>query len=136
MSDRSRARQLRKDSTWAEKRLWRLLRSRRLAGYKFRREHPMGPYFLDFYCIEARVAVESDGFQHGFPAQQSHDRQREAYLAAKGIVVKRIWNSHLAQAREREAFVENLRRLLQKRVPHPGDAVLPRYRREPDGPSP
>jgi very-short-patch-repair endonuclease len=71
MSNRARA--LRKDPTWAEKRLWRLLRSRRLAGYKFRREHPMGPYFLDFYCIEARVAVESDGFQHGFPVQRARD---------------------------------------------------------------
>lgn len=69
---RIRARELRKESTWAEKRLWRSLRSRRLSGYKFRREHPAGSYFLDFYCIEARVAVESDGFQHGFPDQQAY----------------------------------------------------------------
>jgi len=55
---RRRARELRKESTWAEKRLWRILRSRRLAGYKFRREHPVGGYFLYFYCMEARVAVE------------------------------------------------------------------------------
>src|SRR2546429_211165 len=82
MSSRLRARELRKDRSWAAKRLWRMLRSRRLAGYKFRREHPIGPYFLDFYCLEAKVGVESDGFQHGFPEQQAHDRARDAYLEA------------------------------------------------------
>src|SRR5215213_1592564 len=112
MSTTTRARQLRKKTTWAEKALWRLLRSRRLAGYKFRRQHCIGSYFLDFYCLEARVAVESDGFGHGHPERQRRDAERDAYLATQGIVVKRIWNSHLARAREREAFVENLWRLL------------------------
>src|SRR5207244_3704983 len=107
-----------------------------LAGYKFRREHPIGSYFLDFYCIEAKVGVESDGFQHGFPEQQAHDRVRDAYLAAQGIVPKRIWNSHLARPREREAFADNLWRLLQERAPHPENVAPPAFRREPDKPGP
>src|SRR5215218_1078707 len=77
--------QLRKKTTWPEKALWRLLRSRRLAGYKFRRQHCIGSYFLDFYCLEAQVAVESDGFGHGHPERQRRDAERDAYLAAQGI---------------------------------------------------
>ena len=136
---RLRARELRKESTGAEKRLWRLLRSRRLSGYKFRREHPVGCYFLDFYCIEARVAVESDDFQHGLPEQQAHDQRRTEFLASRGIVVKRIWTSHLTKTRERDAFVNNLWHLLPQRAPHPDNVAPPPYRREPDkseGPSP
>src|SRR5215203_385477 len=115
MSNAARARALRRKSTWAEKSLWRLLRSRRLAGYKFRRQHPVSSYFLDFFCLEAGVAVESDGSGHGFPGQQRLDVERDAYLATQGIIVKRIWNSHLARRREREAFVESLWQLLQER---------------------
>jgi very-short-patch-repair endonuclease len=128
----SRSRQLRKQSSHAEKLLWRLLRSRRLSGYKFRRQHPFDIYFLDFYCIEARVVVETDGSQHGFPEQQEHDQKRTEYLTAQGIVVKRIWNSHLRKTREREAFLENLWRLLQQRAPHPENRPVSPRRREPD----
>src|SRR2546423_1327764 len=118
MSGRNRARQLRGKASEGEKLLWRLLRSRRLSGYKFRRQHPEGSYFLDFYCVEARVAVETDGFQHGFPAQKSNDQKRTDHLNAQGIVVKRIWNSHLRQKPEREAFLAALSHLLQERAPH------------------
>jgi very-short-patch-repair endonuclease len=83
MSHQITARELRNTATWAEKELWRVLRSRRLSGYKFRRQHPQGPWFLDFYCIEAKVAVESDGLQHGFPGQQERDQKREAYSRRK-----------------------------------------------------
>ena len=129
-----RARALRKESTWAEKRLWRLLRSRRLAGYKFRRQHSEGQYYLDFYCLEAKVAVELDGSGHGYPGRQQFDRERDALLTARGIRVKRVWNHQLARAESRENLVENLWRLLQERAPHPGNVALPRCRREPDKP--
>ena len=64
---RSFARQLRKNSTDAEQCLWRLLRGRRFAEFKFRRQYPCGIYFLDFYCTLAKLAVELDGGGHGFP---------------------------------------------------------------------
>ncbi|MBM3880547.1 MAG: DUF559 domain-containing protein [Verrucomicrobia bacterium] len=54
----------------AQRHLWRLLRDRRLAGYQSRREHPIGPYFLDFYCAEAKLNLELDGAQHGFADQR------------------------------------------------------------------
>jgi very-short-patch-repair endonuclease len=131
----ARARKLRKDSTWAERRLWRLLRCRRLAGYKFRRQYHEGRYYLDFFCFEAKLAVELDGSGHGFPAQQQHDAQRDAFFAARGIMTKRIWNHQLAKADDRQNIVENLWRLLQKRLPHPENVALPPARREPDKPS-
>src|ERR1700704_5521681 len=75
MISTARARQLRKKQTWAEKALWRLLRDRRFSGYKFRRQHPFGDYFLDFYCAEAKLVLETDGFMHGHPERQKHDAQ-------------------------------------------------------------
>jgi len=59
-----KARQLRKDSTEAERALWRVLRSRELGGYKFRRQQPLGSFIVDFVCLEARLVVEVDGGQH------------------------------------------------------------------------
>ena len=105
MKPADRAREFRKGQTWAESRLWRLLRDRRLAGYKFRRQHPEGPYFLDFYCLEARLALELDGSGHGFPDQQQHDQARDAYLAARGIAVHRVWNHHLKRWEDRQSLV-------------------------------
>src|ERR1035437_6156394 len=73
MADIARARQLRKVETWAEKLVWNWLRARRFTGYKFRRQHPLGIYYLDFFCEEAELNVELDGSQHGFPDQRKHD---------------------------------------------------------------
>jgi very-short-patch-repair endonuclease len=70
------ARQLRKDSTDAEKRLWLLLRDHRFNDFQFRRQYACGIYFLDFYCTVARLAVELDGGGHGFPDQRAKDRMR------------------------------------------------------------
>ena len=89
------ARQLRKKETWAEKLMWRWLRDRRFSGYKFRRQHPVGDYVLDFYCEEAALNVELDGSQHGFPDQRKHDSAREKFLQSLGIKTLRFWNSHL-----------------------------------------
>jgi very-short-patch-repair endonuclease len=115
----SRARLLRRKQTWAEKALWRLLRDHRFSGYKFRRQHPLGRYYLDFYCAEARLVLETDGFGHGFPGQQKHDAQRDEFLRSQDIVVKRIWNWQLR--RQLEWVRYNLWKLLQERAPHPGN---------------
>ncbi|TAK99242.1 MAG: DUF559 domain-containing protein [Verrucomicrobia bacterium] len=115
----ARARRLREKSSSAEKVLWRMLRNERFSGYKFRRQHPFGEYTLDFYCAEARLVVETDGFQHGHPSQQQHDAKRDAFLASHGIVVRRIWNWRLKK--EPQVVRDNLWMLLQERAPHPGN---------------
>ncbi|MGH7976527.1 MAG: endonuclease domain-containing protein [Limisphaerales bacterium] len=123
MADAERARELRRKETWAEKLMWRWLRDRRFSGYKFRRQHPEGVYDLDFYCEEASLAVELDGFGHGHPDQQKHDAEREKFLASQGIKVLRFWNSHLR--RNAQSIRDTIFRELQKRAPRP----LPDYTR-------
>jgi len=85
-----RARGLRRTLTPPEARLWVCLRGRQLAGLKFRRQHPVGPYVLDFYCAEAKLAVEVDGQQHADPERSEHDRRRTAWLVTLNIAVLRI----------------------------------------------
>ena len=92
---RNFARRLRNQSTDAEKRLWRLLRDRRFAAFKFRRQYPCGSYFLDFYCTLAKLAVELDGGGHGFPDHRARDERRNQFLAEQGIKVLRFWNHQL-----------------------------------------
>jgi len=85
-----RAKQLRKNFTDAERALWRVLRSRQLAGYKFRRQQPLGPYIVDFVCFEARLVVEIDGGQHGEEEQLAHDSKRTAWLQNENFRVLRF----------------------------------------------
>ena len=87
----TKARQLRRNQTDAEKHLWQLLRNRQLSGYKFRRQHPIGPYIADFVCLESMVIVELDGGQH--MDQQAYDERRSAYLSRHGFCVVRFWNN-------------------------------------------
>lgn len=86
-----RAHTLRVDQTEAEVRLWNRLRDRRMAGAKFRRQHPTGPYIVDFCCVERRLIVEVDGGQHS--DADSGDERRSAYLASFGFKVLRFWNT-------------------------------------------
>jgi very-short-patch-repair endonuclease len=85
-----RARQLRQDSTDAERRMWSELRDRRLLRYKFRRQHPIGPYIVDFACTRHQVVIELDGGQH---AESTEDVRRTAWLQSQGWRVIRIWNN-------------------------------------------
>ena len=87
---RVRARTLRKTSTDAERALWHRLRDRRLAGQKFRRQHPVGPYFADFACVEAGLVIELDGGQHAEPDAACADARRTAALNAVGFHVMRF----------------------------------------------
>ena len=87
----SRARRLRKDSTKAERLLWDHLRSRQLAGYKFRRQAILGSYIVDFVCFEKRLVIEVDGGHHG--EQAGYDRQRAEWLESQGFRVLRFWNN-------------------------------------------
>ncbi len=94
------ARRLRREQTTEERQLWRALRAGRFAGFKFRRQHPFGGYFLDFYCPLARVSVELDGFQNGMPHQRQRDLERERFLASQDIVELRFLNHQWRHNRE------------------------------------
>jgi very-short-patch-repair endonuclease len=96
----SHARQLRRDQTKDERQLWQALRAGRFVGFKFRRQHPAGGYFLDFYCPIARVSVELDGFGHGLPKQRQRDLDRERFLESEGIQELRFWNHQWRNNRE------------------------------------
>ena len=92
-----RAKQLRKSSTEVEKRLWRLLRAKQLAGFKFRRQEPVGPYIVDFVCFRPPLVIELDGGQHDATKQRIHDKRRTAWLHSQGFTVIRFWNNQLLE---------------------------------------
>ena len=96
----ARCRELRKNATDAEALLWQFLRNHRLAGAKFRRQHPFKGYILDFYCVAARLAVELDGSGHLEAEQVRHDEERTRVLASHGIRVLRFWNHEVLSQTE------------------------------------
>jgi len=100
MNRTASARQLRREQTDEEKQLWRAVKAGRFAGFKFRRQHPAGHYVLDCYCPMARLAVELDGSQHGFPGHIQRDEEREKFLAEQDIEVLRFWNHQWHTNRE------------------------------------
>ena len=83
-------RHLRTNSTDAEQHLWRLLRNRQLAGHKFRRQHPIPPYIVDFICLEHRLIIELDGGQHADAV--AYDEARTNYLESQDYRILRFWN--------------------------------------------
>ena len=93
-----RARELRREDTRAEARLWNALRARRLGGWKWKRQVPSGPYFLDFLCIEAALVVEVDGGQHA--DQIAYDQRRTAHIERSGLRVLRFWNGEVLTNRD------------------------------------
>ena len=100
----ARARRLRRQATDVENRLWCRLRSRQVTGAKFRRQEPIGPYFVDFCCVEAKLVIEIDGGQHA--DQQEQDQQRDAFLARCGYRILRFWNHEVVE--NCEAVVERI----------------------------
>jgi very-short-patch-repair endonuclease len=86
------ARDLRKLSPDAEIRLWAALRSRRLAGYRFRRQHPIGPFIVDFACTKHRLIIKADGSRH---IGSLADEKRTAWLQRRGWRVLRFWNNDI-----------------------------------------
>jgi very-short-patch-repair endonuclease len=87
------ARALRATMTDAEQLLWYCLRRKQLSGFRFRRQHPFERFVLDFYCCEARLAIELDGGQHNDADVKLRDRERTEFLAGHGIQVLRFWNN-------------------------------------------
>ena len=104
-----RSRALRRQATDAERLLWSHLRGRSLLGRKFRRQVPIGPYIVDFLCIQDRLIVEADGGQHA--GQGPYDSRRTAELQARGYRVLRFWNNDILA--EPDAVLEEIRRVLE-----------------------
>jgi len=88
----TRARIMRREPTPAERVLWKALRDKQLHGLKFRRQVPLGPYIVDFYCSAARLVVEVDGVVH---ADSTTDLVRDEWLRAQGLYVLRFWNDEV-----------------------------------------
>ncbi len=88
----SRRKDLRKDTTLQEYKLWYFLKGKNL-GVKFRRQHGIGPYIADFYCKEKNLIIELDGSQH--QENKEYDRERDNYIKTLGIKVLRFWNNEV-----------------------------------------
>jgi len=106
------ARRLRRDSTDAERLLWRRLRSRGIQGVKFRRQQPIGPYITDFVSFERRLVIELDGGQH---IDDPADRTRDAWFAAQGYRVLRFWDNDVL--RQPDAVLQAILDVVSS--PHP-----------------
>ena len=94
--------------TEAERLLWQHLRSRQLAGWKFRRQHALGPFIVDFVCIAKKLIVEVDGGQHAVDLEQ--DAKRSRYFRTKGYRILRFWNNEVLK--QPEAVLEAIDREL------------------------
>jgi len=90
------ARQLRREATDAERRAWELLRGRRLLGLRWRRQQVIGPFIVDFYCAQLRLAIELDGPIHEEEGHPARDLSRDAQIATLGVRVIRIRNEELS----------------------------------------
>jgi very-short-patch-repair endonuclease len=102
------ARQLRKDQTWAEKVVWEQLRDRKYKGLKFRRQHVIEGFVVDFYCSEIRLGIEVDGSVH--IKQKDYDRLRQEVVESEGVRIIRITNKEL-RARKR-SIIDRLNEVL------------------------
>lgn len=105
------ATRLRRDMTDAERKLWLALRDRRLDGFKFRRQSTIGPYVVDFLCIEARLIVEVDGGQHN----ANIDAPRTRFLEERGYRILRFWNNEVIE--NFEGVLQTLSAALKKEEP-------------------
>jgi very-short-patch-repair endonuclease len=115
-----KARELRKNSTDAERFLWQHLRLRQINGDRFRRQRPVGPYILDFVCLEKRVAIEVDGGQHSEAV--SRDRERDEWLRKQGLVVLRFWNHEVLTQ------IDVVKEVIWQALTRTPSLVLPRAR--------
>jgi len=109
-----RARSLRSDSTEAEAKLWIRLRARAFGGYKFVRQAPIGPFFVDFVCREQRLIVEVDGGQH---ATSATDTTRDKWLLDHQYRVLRFWNNDVL--RNTDGVLQSIAAALTEAPPHP-----------------
>ena len=106
------ARRLRRRQTDAERNLWARLKSKQIEGVKFRRQQPLGPYVVDFVCLEKKLVVEIDGGQHNEDDVSLEDSDRAAWLVGEGYRVLRFWNNDVMN--QMESVLEKIREELLK----------------------
>ena len=106
---KERRKELRHNETKEEKLLWANLRRKQL-GYKFSRQYSLGPYILDFFCVEKKLAIELDGFQH--LENKEYDKERDTFLSLNGVKVLRFWNRELNA--NIDSVLDKIRRELKK----------------------
>jgi very-short-patch-repair endonuclease len=121
---RQRAKSMRSKQTDAERRLWQILRAKRLAGYKFKRQLPIDHYIVDFACLNERLIIEADGGQH---SESLRDRRRDAYLREQGFRVIRFWNIDIFN--NEEGVLTSILNALQSPLsptppPHRGEGLV------------
>ncbi len=109
------SRKLRHEQTDAEAALWKLLRSRQFDNYKFRRQHVIGRFIVDFCCLNPRLVIELDGGQH--KDNKSYDKRRSEFLEQEGFKVIRFWDNQVLT--EMESVVERIYGVLAALGPHP-----------------
>lgn len=114
---RSHAKRMRSEQTPAEHRLWQLLRAKRLAGYKFKRQLPLDGYIVDFACLKQRLIVEADGGQH---SESKRDVRRDAYLESQGFRILRFWNNDIFN--NEEGVLASILIALENPLPNPTPA--------------
>ncbi|MBI4091052.1 MAG: endonuclease domain-containing protein [Candidatus Komeilibacteria bacterium] len=105
------ARTLRKNQTPQERKLWYHLRGRNFLGHKFRRQHPIGAYIVDFCCEEKKIIIELDGGHHADTHQHRNDHLRDDVLRSEGFRVLRVWNNEID--RNLDGVVEKIKQLLE-----------------------
>ncbi len=110
-----RSRDLRRDATSAETVLWRELRNRRFARFKFRRQQPFRPFILDSYCAKLTLAIELDGESHH--GREAYDAQRQSWIESRGVRVIRIFNVDLSD--NLDGVMEQIERECSERMNPP-----------------
>jgi very-short-patch-repair endonuclease len=115
MDKLTHARTMRSGQTLAEQKLWYHLRAHRFMGLKFKRQKPVGPYIVDFICLEYGLVIEVDGSQHGDDV--IHDRRRDRWLEAQGLVVLRFWNHDVME--RIEGVLERIGQVVAERALSP-----------------
>jgi very-short-patch-repair endonuclease len=112
MDNLANAKTMRSTQTPAEQHLWYHLRANRFMGLKFKRQTPLGPYIVDFICLERGVIIEVDGGQHGDDV--AYDGRRDQWLASQGFVVLRFWNHDVLN--QTEMVLESIRQVVEERA--------------------
>jgi len=106
-----RCREFRKNPTVAEALMWEQLRNKRLGGFKFRRQHPIAGYVLDFFCFETKLGIELDGAVHKNNDQAEYDDYRTSELIEEGVTILRFWNSEVFDGME--SVLERIRTMAE-----------------------
>ncbi len=112
-SQKEFAKRLRRNMTDAERRLWSKLRSKQFLGMKFRRQHPIGPFIVDFVCLENNLVIELDGGQHALDVE--NDKLRDDWLKNEGFTVLRYWNNEVLM--ETSSVLEDIQRKIPDHPP-------------------